>query len=188
MATEILVIIIKIRKKVVEIVYLLSKRDANFKERLFTALRESTVSAATYQNSFKLIEYLINLTNNDDDFDERVTTLFEAHVISTTTSGDPNNNIDYLLALFECLSTFLTSRSTNNSPPDTRLFGIVQKLIDDCVLSNSNYSNDRLIIKLSLLLKSFVLRYLVSRISGIDSISINDRFVCMCVKDSKRPR
>ena len=139
----------------VEIVHVLSKKDDKLNQEMLTSLSESTSpESSNYQNSYKIIEHLAQLNQNDDQltFNKRIIDIFQSNINSLT-----NPKADYLISLFESLNTVITK---SNDLENSRLFDLVEKLIESCLLGdqNSNYSNDRVIIKLSLLVKSFSLK------------------------------
>lgn len=143
----------------VEIFHVLSKKDEKLNEELLKSLSESTAAeSSNYQNSYKIIEHLAQLNQNEQSqatFNKRIIEIFQSHVLNS----EANFKADYLISLFESLNSVITK--SNDLSDNMELFGrLIEKLIDSCLLGdrNSSFSNSRVIIKLSLLVKSFSLK------------------------------
>lgn len=143
----------------VEIFHVLSKKDEKLNEELLKSLSESTAAeSSNYQNSYKIIEHLAQLNQNEQSqstFNKRIIEIFQSHILN----AEANFKADYLISLFESLNSVITK--SNDLSDNMELFGrLIEKLIDSCLLGdrNSSFSNSRVIIKLSLLVKSFSLK------------------------------
>lgn len=143
----------------VEIFHVLSKKDEKLNEELLKSLSESTAAeSSNYQNSYKIIEHLAQLNQNEQSqatFNKRIIEIFQSHILN----AEANFKVDYLISLFESLNSVITK--SNDLSGNMELFGrLIEKLIDSCLLGdrNSSFSNSRVIIKLSLLVKSFSLK------------------------------
>lgn len=144
----------------IEIFHVLSKKDEKLNEELLKSLSESTAAeSSNYQNSYKIIEHLAQLNQQNEQsqstFNKRIIEIFQSHILN----AEANFKADYLISLFESLNSVITK--SNDLSDNMELFGrLIEKLIDSCLLGdrNSSFSNSRVIIKLSLLVKSFSLK------------------------------
>lgn len=156
------------RKKVIEIVHMMSQKDARLKDELLTALYES-ISAksggnSNYANSFRIIEYLVTLDDKSKLYEKQLLTHFESLVDDLvkqpTNQQLGDSTIDYLACLLDSFNQVVRSSS---GEAESQVVRVVDKLVDFFVQADSSsspiYSNDRLVLKLSLVVKSLVLKY-----------------------------
>lgn len=143
----------------------MSRKDAKFREELLTSLfeslsSESSSSKSTYANSFRIIEHLVTLTEASQLYEQRLLRIFDETI--TGLGANHSRGVDYLTALFECLN-LVVAKSSNESESMTLQFDMIERLVDYCVLPPAQnaipiYTNETLVVKLSLLIKSFVLK------------------------------
>jgi hypothetical protein len=132
------------------------------------ALAESiSPEANNYHNSFKIIEHLIQLNQTKDDvggggglnqMDARIIGLFESVVVDNL--NNPKLTFEYLMGFFDCLNYVMARSSIQQLENSAQALRIAEKLLDCCVSTemNSIYSNTKLIIKISLVIKEIVLK------------------------------
>lgn len=140
----------------------MSRKDVKFREELLTSLFESISSEgnnSTFVNSFRIIEHLITLTEASQLYEQRLLKIFNDTI--TDLGANHSRGVDYLTALFDCLN-LVVAKSNNQSDAMTLQFDMIERLVDYCVLPPENpipiYTNETLVVKLSLLIKSFVLK------------------------------
>lgn len=136
----------------------MSQKDVKFRDDLLVALSESilTENSSNYASSFKIIEYLVTLEDAANVYETRLLDLFVNLIGEFSKRND--FNADYLGAYLDCLDLVVAKSKRS----DDRLFGMIERLVEFCVLPEYAltpfYTNSSLIVKLSLLVKSFVLK------------------------------
>lgn len=142
---------------------MLSKKDEKFRDELLTALSES-ISArnnSNYSNSFKIIEHLVTI-DESSLYEKQLLMNFQSLVDSfpQLTSVADLNAAEYLAAFLDSFN--LIAAKSSSDIIEQQIMRIVEKLVDYCVLPefahSTIYSNERIVGKLSLVLKSFVLK------------------------------
>ncbi len=166
----------------IEIIYLITKKDKQVLQWLFQCLNESLTQSLShrtnYSVSFSLIDYLTKLNLSDTNNPNSQVNLLEfalrvfdslsqpAFLIDSNTNNrvseqDLVDFVSHLLDTFKIVLNHLNSAQTVNlaETENALLFKIAQNVLDLAVADKTKvFSNWNLILKCALVLKEFTLR------------------------------